>query len=75
MEMVAEVKTLIVHMMCDKCGKGKMMPHGSIILTAYPEQYLHKCENCGYEENYHMRYPYHKLVPIEPLRKEGEVEE
>ena len=59
-------------MVCDRCGKGKMKPYGNIIITTFPEQYPHKCDSCGYEENYHIRYPYHKLVPIEPLRKESE---
>lgn len=75
MEMVADAKTLIVHMICDKCGKGKMIPHGNIVLTTYPEQYPHQCDNCGYMDNYPMRYPYHKLVPIETLREMVEGEE
>ena len=71
MEMVAEAKTLVVDMVCDKCGKGRMVPHGNITLTSYPEQYPHKCENCGYTANYDVRYPYHKLVPVGPLRAES----
>lgn len=72
MEMVAEAKTIIVHMICDECKKGKMMPNGNVVLTTFPTQYLHKCDNCGHTENYNVKYPYHKLVPIEPMRKESE---
>lgn len=75
MERVAEAKTLIVEMICDKCSKGKMIPYGNAVLSTYPAQYPHKCENCGYMNNYPMRYPYHRLVPIEPLRKMKENEE
>ena len=28
-----------------------------------------KCNNCGYEDNYFVRYPYQKLVPLENLRE------
>lgn len=73
-EMVAEVKTLTVHMICDKCGNGLMSRYGNIILTAYPPQYPHKCNNCGYEENYPIMYPYNRLVPIEQLRHPTEDE-
>lgn len=31
MEVVAEVKTLMVHMKCDKCGKGLMLKKGNLI--------------------------------------------
>lgn len=72
MEMIAEAKTIIVYMICDKCKKGKMMPNGNVVLTTFPEQYPHKCDNCGKVVSYHIKYPYHKLVPIEPMRKERE---
>lgn len=68
-EVVAEVKTLIVHMKCNKCGNGLMLKDGNIILTTDPPKYPHKCNNCGYQENYFVTYPYQKLVPIEYLRE------
>lgn len=68
MQLVQEIKTLLVHMQCDKCGNGTMEPHGAAILTA-PPQYPHKCTNCGHIENYNRVYPYHKHIPIELPRK------
>ncbi len=69
MEMVAEVKTIIVEMVCDKCGEGKMLPSGNVMLSSNPMLYPHRCNKCGYEENYKVQYPFHKLVPIENLRE------
>lgn len=74
MEMVAETKTLIVEMVCDKCGEGKMIPSGGGILCSNPPLFPHICNKCGNEENYKIRYPCHKLVPIEVLREPVEKE-
>lgn len=74
MEKVAEAKTLIVENVCDKCGKGKMRPHGNSVLSTYPPQYPHICKNCGHMESYSVTYPYHRLVPVEPLREPVEKE-
>lgn len=74
MELVAEVKTLTVYMKCDKCKNGLMEPNGSNCLLTEPPLYPHKCNNCGYEENYPFCYPYQKLVPIEQLREPLESE-
>lgn len=68
MEMIAEAKTIIVEMICDECKEGKMIPTG-VTLCTYPARYPHECEKCGHKTNYYFRYPFHKLVPIEPLRK------
>ena len=73
-EIVAEVKTLSVHMKCDKCQNGLMEPDGNIVVTTEPPLYPHKCNNCGYMENYLFRYPYQKLIPIEQLREPKESE-
>ena len=73
MERVAEAKALIVEMICDECKEGKMAPDG-IMLFSDPPQYPHKCEKCGYKTNYLFRYPFHRLVPIEPLREPTENE-
>ena len=69
MEVVAEVKTLSVYMKCDKFNNGLMLENGHIILTTDPPKYPHKCNNCGYEDNYFVRYPYQKLAPLENLRE------
>lgn len=69
MEKVAEAKVLIAENVCDKCGKGRMRPHGFGELLSYPPQQPHVCENCGHVENYAVVYPYHRLVPVEPLRE------
>ena len=68
-EMVAEVKTLSVYMKCDKCENGLMERSGNMIFMSEPPLYPHKCNNCGYEENYPICYPYQKLVPLEQLRE------
>lgn len=71
--MVAEAKILMVYMKCEKCRNGLMKPSGNVFLTE-PPQFLHKCNNCGNEETYHIQYPYQKLVPIESLREPNESE-
>lgn len=73
-EMVAEVKTLTVEMMCDKCNNGLMKRDGYIVLSTDPPKYPHKCSNCGNMENYPIVYPYQILVPIEELRERREDE-
>ncbi len=68
MEMVAESKILMVHQVCDRCGEGVMtydFKSNNMCHVNYP----HKCNKCGHTENYPVRYPYQKLVPIEVLRE------
>lgn len=68
MEMVAEAKVLIVNQVCDKCGEGIMefdTKSIQICRTGLP----HKCDKCGYVEDFPVKYPYHRLVPIEVLRE------
>lgn len=74
MEKVANARVVIVEMICDKCGKGKMRTHGNTVLYTYPPQYPHICESCGNTENYPFTYPYHRIVSIEPLREPTGVE-
>lgn len=69
MELVAEAKTLIVHMKCDKCNNGLMVQDGYTILASDPPQYPHKCNNCGYYKNYFIQYPYQRMVLLEKLRE------
>lgn len=35
-----------------------MRPVGNITLSTYPIQYPHKCDRCGYIQNYTKNYPY-----------------
>ncbi len=67
MEMVAEAKTLVVHQVCEKCGEGIMQydPKEQKLFQNYP----HKCDKCGHFEDYTVRYPYQRIVPIESLRE------
>lgn len=73
MEKVAEAKAIIVKMICDKCKDG-IMEYNPKRQELFQVNYPHICEKCGYEENYPFRYPFHKLVPIEPLREPTENE-
>ena len=59
------VKTVKVSMQCDKCKTGIMERDGNTVLTTYPPQYPHKCNNCGHVENYTVEYPYLDVEPIE----------
>ena len=67
MEMVAESKILIVHQVCEKCGEG-IMQYDSKKQKLFKD-YPHKCDKCGHSEDYPVRYPYQKIVPIEALRE------
>ena len=69
MEMVAESKILVVYQTCDKCGEGIMERDGNEVFASYPPLYPHKCDKCGYKTNYHVSYPYQRIVPIEVLRE------
>ena len=73
-ELVAEAKTLIVEMKCEKCGKGLMKPFGNTVLSTYPPRFPHKCNYCGNIENFLIQYPYHRLIPNELLREPTEDE-
>lgn len=68
MEMVAEAKILIVNQTCDKCGEG-IMEYDIEIAQMCHIGYPHKCDKCGYVEDYSVRYPYQRIVPIEVLRE------
>lgn len=46
-----------IDMKCKKCSTG-FMRHTVIKLITRPVVYPHKCNNCGYEENYKQIYPY-----------------
>ena len=71
MELVQEAKVLLVHMQCEECNEGFMEEDETdmnVILATYPPQYPHKCNKCGYVENYFKCYPHQMLVPVGELR-------
>ena len=66
METKMQINTRMVEYKCDKCGEGKMIPTGIVLLT-YPGQYEHKCNNCGFIMNFFAKYPYVEYFnPEEP---------
>lgn len=67
-EIACDCRVTLVHMVCDKCKEGTMIPTGEVLMSN-PVQCPHRCENCGNIQNYNVSYPYQKLVPIKPLRK------
>ena len=40
----------------------------------FVKYYHHKCNNCGFEKDFHVVYPYTKYVPKEQLREPCEHE-
>ena len=75
MEVMVETKTYLVHMQCEKCGKGYMLdetPQEDVeraMITNQPIQYIHRCnnKNCGHEEKYETSYPYPTLIPVDEI--------
>lgn len=56
-EIKTELKTFMVEMQCDQCGKGMMERTNATVLTSNPPQYTHSCTSCGYSANYTTSYP------------------
>ena len=52
-----EVREIVVDMICEECGKGRMRPTKTI-LREYPPKYIHECNKCGAMDIYTVRYPY-----------------
>lgn len=61
MEQRTEVKTIQVDFKCPKCNNGYLRPTGAV-LSSYPPQYPHKCNNpdyCDYYDTFMgVSYPY-----------------
>lgn len=60
MEEKKEVKTFKVDYKCPKCKRGYLR-HNGLVLTSYPAQYPHNCNNkdCDYDETFlDKTYPY-----------------
>jgi hypothetical protein len=56
MEEKREVKTYMIDYTCDKCDSGKMRPIR--MLMCNPPKWVHKCESCGLEKTFDVKYPY-----------------
>ena len=72
MEVVTKsVPVLItVKRQCDQCREGYMEEEDSkITLLTYPPQYPHKCNKCGYIQNYIKAYPYSEVVSEEEYKR------
>lgn len=66
-EIETEVKTYAVHVVCPKCDKSTMVAHECRpMLLSNPPKFAHICKNidCGHEEYFTIRYPYHRLKEI-----------
>jgi len=61
MEKIRRVKPIQYIMLCDECGNGEMMPTG-VVLTSFPEQYQHVCNECGCVKTYNKQYPFIEYV-------------
>jgi hypothetical protein len=57
MSEIRDINVKQVDEKCPICGNGWMRPNG-IVLTTNPQQFQHKCNICGYEQTYSVRYPY-----------------
>ena len=56
MEVAKEVSVYEIHMQCDKCKQGEMRPT-NMVYPAFPGQYEHQCDCCGYRTSYKKVYP------------------
>ncbi len=70
-EITKSVPILItVKQRCDQCKEGYMEEMDSkITLLTYPPQYPHKCNKCGYTQNYIKAYPYSEVVSEEEYKR------
>lgn len=56
MEIKYDVKTVEIAYRCDVCKTGEMVPTGSGYWGT-PVEIEHKCNNCGHEQCFGVRYP------------------
>lgn len=63
-EVMVDVKTIKVDMICEMCGNGRMRPNGQVV-TTLPPWYMHYCTDCGYGAEFPVQYPYFKYEEIE----------
>jgi DNA-directed RNA polymerase subunit RPC12/RpoP len=57
MEETFDVKPVGVKYICDKCGKGEMLPTGRNDWSANPPLLEHECNYCGTKMKFHEKYP------------------
>lgn len=62
-EIKTEMKLFSVDMICDECNWGRMRPTG-VALMSNPPKYPHKCDRCGHEVTYDVRYPMNEAVIV-----------
>lgn len=67
-EMIIKYEVFQTRMICEKCGKGEMIPSREM-LTSYPPKYTYKCIVCGNIVESTYRYPYARFVSAEDLRE------
>ena len=70
MEKKKEVKVYRVEMMCDKCKQGTMK-QTAMMYPAFPGQYEHQCDCCGYRTSYKYAYPRIEYEEIEEVAEEN----
>lgn len=56
-EIRTKVAYVEVDMICDRCGVGRMRLKVTKPILV-DKIHVHECNNCGYIENYSVRYPY-----------------
>lgn len=66
-----EVKCVMVHLYCDKCGTE--LEHTGKVLLSYLPQYSYVCPQCGHEEYHSNSYPRIEYVEVEESEKKEEV--
>ena len=70
-ELVQDCKVLEVHMRCDTCGEGMMVPTG-VMFPTNPPLYQHECSRCGVIEDFPQTYPYIRTVAVGDIREPKE---
>ena len=57
-EIRQEVKTFVVHYLCDECGKEAMEPdRKGVVSFVMPPAYDHTCPGCGAKATFGIEYP------------------
>lgn len=51
-----EIRQVGVDYICDGCNTGAMLPTGVMLLCA-PPKWPHKCNHCGAEATFSVKYP------------------
>jgi len=62
-EFERESRAIQVCQSCEHCDEGQMMATG-MVLTSFPAQYPHVCDDCGHKETYKNSYPFIKYKAI-----------